>query len=173
MNKKGFTLVELLATLVILGIVVGITIVSVTSSFRNAKDKTEDVFVNTLEDALDMYLDSDANRLKFSNNEFCTISKKSGDVRVYKSTDYISFKNIITSRNDATNDEEKRINSSYSPLAEQDLVNPANEEVACNSNVSVEIYRDDDYVYYYKVSKDDFGCLKNGGYITNLPSECY
>ena len=159
MNKKGFTLVELLATLVILGIVVGITIVSVTSSFRNAKDKTENVFVGTLEDALDIYLDSDARKLGFSTTKTCTLNKTRGSVNVYKSTNALTFKDII--------------NSSYSSLVEQDLVNPANEKVACNSNVSVEIYRDDDYVYYYKVSKDNFGCLKNGGYITNLPSECY
>lgn len=159
MNKKGFTLVELLATLVILGIIVGITIVSVTSSFRNAKDKTEDVFVNTLEDTLDMYLDSDARKLSFKETKTCTLNKTHGSVNVYKSTNTLTFNDII--------------NSSYSPLVEQDFVNPANEKVTCNSNVSVEIYRDDDFVYYYRVSRDNFGCLKNGGYITNLPSECY
>lgn len=160
MNKKGFTLVELLATLVILGIVIGITILGVNSSFRNAKDKTENVFVGTLEDALDIYLDSDARKLSFSTTKTCTLNKTHGKVNVYKSDNDIplTFDDII--------------NSSYSPLVEQDLVNPANEEVKCNSNVVVNIYRDDDYVYYYKVSRDDFGCLKNGGYITNLPSEC-
>ena len=159
MNRKGFTLVELLATLVILGIILGIAIISVTSSFRNAKDKTEDVFVGTLEDAMDIYLDSDARKLTFSTTKTCTINKTRGSVNVYKSTNTSTFKDII--------------NSTYSPLADQDLVNPANEKVTCNINASVEIYRDDDYVYYYKVSKDNFGCLKNGGYITNLPSECY
>lgn len=158
MNKKGFTLVELLAALVILGIVVGIVIISIGGIFRNAKDKTEDVFVGTLEDALDMYLDSDARNLNFSTTETCTLNKTHGSVKVYKSTDILTFEHIIY--------------SSYSPLVEKDLVNPANEEVECNIDVGVDIYRDDDYVYYYKVSRDNFGCLKNGGYITNLPSEC-
>ena len=43
MNKKGFTLVELLATIVILGIVVGITMYSVNGGFKSAKEKTENV----------------------------------------------------------------------------------------------------------------------------------
>ena len=152
MNKKGFTLVELLATLVILGIVVGIAIIGITGVFKNTKAKTENVFVSTLEDALDIYLDSDARRLSFSSTSMCT-SKN-----IYESSSNLTFNDVI--------------NSNYSPLQENDLVNPANEAVVCNSNAKVDIYRDDNYVYYYKVNKNDFGCLKNSGYITNLPSEC-
>ena len=152
MNKKGFTLVELLATLVILGIVVGIAIIGITGVFKNAKEKTEDVFVGTLEDALEIYLDSDAKKLNFSTTSICA-SKN-----IYKSSNSLTFNNII--------------NSTYSPLQASDLVNPANENVTCNSNATVDIYRDDNYVYYYKVNKNDLGCLKNRGYITNLPSEC-
>ena len=59
-KKNGFTLVELLATLVILGIVVGITMISVGIKYKETKAKTEDIFVKTLEDALDIYVDTDA-----------------------------------------------------------------------------------------------------------------
>ena len=45
MNRKGFTLVELLATLVILGIVVGLGIVISGNVFGGAKEKTEGVFI--------------------------------------------------------------------------------------------------------------------------------
>lgn len=158
MNKKGFTLVELLATLVILGIVIGIVVIGVVGSLKNAKNKTEDVFAGTLEDALDIYLDSDAKKLNFSNINVCILNKTHGSVKVYKSTNSLTFNDII--------------NSTYSPLQLSDLVNPANEDVACNSSVVVNIYRDEDYVYYYKVNKDGFNCLKNSGFITNLPSEC-
>ena len=65
MNRKGFTLVELLATLVILGIIVGIVIISVSGSLGGAKEKTEEVFVDTIKDAMDVYLDSDAKELDF------------------------------------------------------------------------------------------------------------
>ena len=45
MNRKGFTLIELIATLLVLSLVVGITIYSVSGIFKDAKDKTEDVFI--------------------------------------------------------------------------------------------------------------------------------
>ena len=157
MNRKGFTLVELLATLIILGIVIGITIVGVNGGFRNAKDKTEEVFIKTLTNALDIYLDSgDAKELEYS--PICTISKKLGTAQVYKAT--VSFKNVI--------------DSEYAPLVEKDLVNPANLDVSCNasSSIPVDVYYDSDRVYYYRVAKSDFGCLKTTGYITNLPSGC-
>ena len=60
MNKKGFTLVELLATLVIIGIVVGFTIVGINYNINNTKKKTEDIFIGTIKDAIKVYLDSDA-----------------------------------------------------------------------------------------------------------------
>ena len=154
-KKNGFTLVELLATLVILGIVLSITIVTVNGGFRSAKDKTEDVFVKTIEDALNIYIDSDAKRLNY-NNEVGCIKKTHGSVKIYKASGSLSFNNVI--------------NSDYSPITASDLVNPANEGVSCNSMAPIEIYRDNDYVYYYKVAKNSFNCLLNSdGYITNLP----
>ncbi len=158
MNKKGFTLAELLATILILGIVVGITVISVSGGFKNARKKTEDVFIKTIEDALDIYISSDGSKSNYSQFA-CTINKKHGSVSVYKTS--ISFNDVI--------------NSTYTPLRVEDMHNPANKDEAnynCNTNVNVTIYRDSDYVYYYKVNKADFGCLNTTGYITNLPSGC-
>ena len=39
MNNKGFTLVELLATIVILSLITSITVVTITSVYSNSKDK--------------------------------------------------------------------------------------------------------------------------------------
>ena len=162
MNKKGFTLVELLAVLVILAIVLGITIVSVSGIFNNAKKKSEDAFVATIKDAMEMYLTSeDAKGLSFSTTCSNVLSKSYGNRKVYKST--ITFANVI--------------NSEYKPITQADLVNPANKDVACNnaSSISVTIYRDEDYVYYYKINRSAFGCLLNAAtgdassVITNLP----
>lgn len=164
MNKKGFTLVELLATLVILGIVVGLTVVGINVNIRKTKEKTEEVFIGTIKDAIKMYLndprDNDKNRLSF-NDEVCTIDKtlKTG-VKVYGTGSNVTISTVI--------------NSTYSPLLESDLVNPNNEGVECYFDAPVKIYRDEDYVYYYKLKKEDLDCLTMNldGYITNLPDNC-
>ena len=159
MNKKGFTLVELLATLVILGIVTSLTIIGLNINTNNTKKKTEEIFIGTIKDAIKMYLDSDARKLKY-DIEVCTISKALNDsVKVYK-TSSVTLDTII--------------NSKYSPLLNEDLVNPNNEDANCNINASVDIYRDEDYVYYYKMKKGDLNCLTIDldGYITNLPEGC-
>lgn len=171
MNKKGFTLVELLATLVILAVIIGIVLISSTGGFSNAKDKTEEVFVKTIKDALEIYIDSDGRNLNF-NNQVCTINKNipgTDDyrtVKVYKTNkdkngNTLTFNNVI--------------NSSYHPISESDMHNPANkgkDKYQCSTNGTLNIYRDEDYVYYYKIEKSSFGCFNKTGSINNLPSGC-
>lgn len=156
MNRRGFTLVELLATLVILGIVTSIVLIGINGGFNNAKDKTEDVFVKTVKDAMDIYLDSDAKKLNFSNAEVCTLNKTHGKSKVYKSSDNITLSDVI--------------NSEFHPISEDDLVNPVNSS-KCDKNTIVNIYRDEDYVYYYEID-GDMGCLVNTKSISILPEEC-
>ena len=160
MDRRGFTLVELLATLVILGIIMGIVVITVLGGFDNTKEKTEEAFISTLEDALDIYLDSDAKNLSYSDL-VCTINKthKLG-VKIYKTTSSVTFLDVI--------------NSEYHPITQSDLVNPANKEKKCKdaSEININIYIDEDYVYYYSVNKKDFGCLMTDELITNLPEEC-
>lgn len=154
MNRKGFTLVELIATLVVLGLVMSIVLVSVNGGFGEAKNKTEDVFIGTIKDAMDIYLNSDAKELKFNTTCSNYIDKTYGEVSVKKAT--ITFDKVINSR--------------YKPITQSDLVNPAN-EIECNDaiNIVVNIYKDEDYVYYYSINKNGFGCLTQSGVISNLP----
>lgn len=156
MNRNGFTLIELIATLVVLGIVLGITIVSLNNIFGSAKEKTEEVFVETIKDAMDMYLtSSEAKSLNF--NTVCTN-------KLQKSYGYVEIRKVNTTFKSV-------IDSEYKPITQKDLVNPANEEVSCNpaSDIAITIYKDDDFVYYYSVDKDSFGCLTDDGVISNLP----
>ena len=166
MNNKGFTLVELLATIVVLAIVAGITFGIINADFGKAKEKTEEVFVDTIRDAIKIYLDTDAKKLdgytilKDINGDDCIVRKKYGNISVYGKS--IKLKDII--------------DSSYSTITQNDLINPANKDVICANaeDITVNIYRDSDYVYYYSVDKNDFACLKNigGDYesvISNLP----
>lgn len=156
MNRKGFTLVELLATLVVLGIITMITVVSVNNIFNSTKNKSEDVFVNTIKNAMDMYLNSnDVKNLTSWDECDNSVNKIHGNIKMHKTeTKFISV-----------------INSEFKPITQSDLVNPANEKVKCNNAniISVDVYRDDDFVYYYSINKSSFGCLKNSGVITNLP----
>ena len=41
----------------------------------------------------------------------------------------------------------------------KDYKNPGNENVECNVNAEIEVYRDSDYVYCHKIKKDSLGCL--------------
>lgn len=161
MNRKGFTLVELLASLVILGIVLSIVFFSVNASFDNAKEKSEEAFVATIKDAMEIYLASDAKKLSFTSKCSNTLNKThNSGVKVYKVN--TTFDNVI--------------NSTYKPITQNDLVNPGNKDKKCAlaNKIDIRIYRDEDYVYYYKIKKSEFKCLKNtdGEYssiITNLP----
>ena len=159
MNKKGFTLVELLATIVLLGVIAGIVVITVNTGFGNAKKKTEEIFVSTLQDALDVYLDTDARQLS-GKNDVGYVKKTHGNVRIYL-IGTVSFNDVI--------------NSSMSPLNEDDFVNPAKEDGTCNTtsnleNAIIEIYRDADYVYYYKFEKGELdNCFLKDGVVTNLP----
>lgn len=56
MDRKGFTLVELLATILILGILMGISITAVSKYINKAKTETEEDIVNTVKQATVSYL---------------------------------------------------------------------------------------------------------------------
>ena len=176
MNNKGFTLIELLATLIVLGIVVGITVVGLNINFGKAKEKTEEVFVDTLKDAIDMYLSSEFGSLEKVSQCGNTLSKKhNGAVEVYK---YV--KNYKNNKGDGISspitfkDLIDNSNFEYKPLVESEFINPAN-ETKCDMAAVINVYRDEDYIYYYSVDKSTLGCLENdssNGYddfITNLP----
>lgn len=154
MNKRGFTLIELLATLAVLGIITGIVLVSSTSLFKDKKSDTEDVFVDTLKDAIKIYID-ELGGVEL-NGKKCTIKKSihQNEVGIYE-VKTITFENITDSK--------------YKPLTKGDMINPANDK-KCNINAEIHIYADSDFAYYYKFTGSELGCLsKNTGVISNLP----
>ena len=62
LNRKGFTLVELLVVLVILVVIMSIAIPSVTSSIERSKQKQKDSKIELIESAAELYVD------KYKNN---------------------------------------------------------------------------------------------------------
>ena len=143
MNRKGFTLVELLATLVVLSIVMGISIVGILGSLENAKKKTEKEFLTQLSNSVDAYITMCLSKYnvnksscqeftKFPNmsnslsdpNRFGVIVKSNNrSVNVYKSSQTINFTNILNEN----------------ILVENDLVNPVN-SVSCKDGSEIIIY---------------------------------
>ena len=57
MNNKGFTLIELLATVVLLSLVMGIGAYCVSNTITNSKKRTEKIFVDKLDSAIEEYID--------------------------------------------------------------------------------------------------------------------
>jgi type IV pilus assembly protein PilA len=54
--KKAFTLVELLAVIVVLGIILAVAIPSITSTLNTSKDKLNDIAVKQIKDAAKDYV---------------------------------------------------------------------------------------------------------------------
>ena len=62
-NKKGFTLVELLVVLVILVLIMSIAIPSVTSSMERSKSKQKNSKIQLMESAAEIYADRHKNTI--------------------------------------------------------------------------------------------------------------
>ena len=95
MNKKGFTLVELLAVIVILGLITGISIVAIFTSIGNAKKKAEREFLTQLSNSVEAYIDlcksdmaNDKERCGVAFGDITRkvglVKKSHGDISVYK-----------------------------------------------------------------------------------------
>ena len=64
LDNKGFTLVELLATVVLLSIIVGIAGISITTIIKNSKEKDYQLLVKEIKNAVELYYQE----CKFVNN---------------------------------------------------------------------------------------------------------
>ena len=139
MNRKGFTMIELLAVIVVLGI----TFPNMTDVFKSSKLKSEEAFVERISQSIDSYVTLNSSSIEFSPDEQAKKYYGGSDhsVNVYKKT--ITMNTIIGSN----------------IITGKDYKNPGNENVECNVNAEIEVYRDSDYVYCHKIKKDSLGCL--------------
>ena len=148
LNNKGFTLVEVLATLVILGIIATITTSVGMEVYNSSKVKAEGLFIKQLNKVIDDYIAQNGRMLDKRNGG--TLRKEGIDGREinvayykrYKSgTTWVKFADIINERIIKTND----------------FVNPYDSS-KCDVNSSIEIYDDADGVFYYRYK---LACIKN------------
>lgn len=147
MNRKGFTLIELLAVIVVLGLVLLISVPIISDAYTKSKIKSEEVFVDRLTQAIDSYVKLNSDTMSFScNSDRCEGTKTVNEKDTYN----ITYQMGTITINDIIND---------GILTQKDFVNAGNKDATCNTTAEVEVYKDSDFVYCYKVHKDSLGCL--------------
>lgn len=149
MNRKGFTLIELLAVIVVLGLVLLISVPIISDAYTKSKIKSEEVFADRLTQAIDSYVKLNSDTMSFScNSDRCEGTKTVNEKDTYN----ITYQMGTITINDIIND---------GILTQKDFVNAGNnnKNVSCEPNAEVEVYKDSDFVYCYKVHKDSLGCL--------------
>lgn len=146
MNRKGFTLIELLAVIVVLGLVLVVTIPSITSAYKNSKIKSEEVFVDRLTQAIDSYVKLNSDTMSFSCKSDRCEGRKTENGKEYD----ITYQKGVITINDIIKD---------GILTQKDFVNAGNKETSCDTSAEVEVYKDSDFVYCYKMKKDNLKCF--------------
>lgn len=144
MNRKGFTLIELLAVIVVLGLVLLISVPIISDAYTKSKIKSEEVFVDRLTQAIDSYVKLNSDTINFNENG--TGTKTVNEKDTYNITYQMG-----------TIDIKKIIDDGI--LTQKDFVNAGNKDATCNTTAKIEVYKDSDFVYCYKVHKDRLGCL--------------
>lgn len=144
MNRKGFTLIELLAVIVVLGLVLLISVPIISDAYTKSKIKSEEVFVDRLTQAIDSYVKLNSDTINFNENG--TGTKTVNEKDTYNITYQIG-----------TIDIQKIIDDGI--LTQKDFVNAGNKDATCNTTAEVEVYKDSDFVYCYKMEIDSLNCL--------------
>ena len=88
MNRKGFTMIELLAVIVVLGIVLVITFPNMTDVFKSSKLKSEEAFVERISQSIDSYVTLNSSNITFDKqpkNFIKCLGLSPQKVEVYKS----------------------------------------------------------------------------------------
>lgn len=153
MNRKGFTLIEVIAVIVLLGIVIAISAPSIISVYDDSKLKSEEIFVDRLSEGIDNYVKFSVgdlsgftssgvkNKCQYDSGTDACDSTYS--VEVWETTSSIS--NVIAG----------------GFISAEKYKNAGNNSATCNEEAPVEIYKDSDGVFCFKVKKDNdsLGCL--------------
>lgn len=176
MGNKGFTLVELLATIVIIGIVMGIAVNGVIHYIHTSKLKSEKIFVDKIENALKSYLAVKGSSLTEQEDlpvlyrKCLKVGEEGGSTNSCKDVKVKNFGTINLSVI-TKSDDEFEASSSYS---KEDLINPKNNENCLSgSDPNIRVFRDDDFVYYYYLDLKDSSCDidVSNQIVSNLPKD--
>ena len=99
LNNRGFTLVELLAVIVILITIMSIAIPTISSSLERSKDKQNKAKIKNIEAAAELYITDNKNAINVIDGKYCTIeiNKLEGYLNSddLKDVDNKSFEGVI------------------------------------------------------------------------------
>lgn len=176
MNNKGFTLVEMLAVVVILGIVMGIATNGVLSYIETSKKKSEKIFVDKIENAIKSYISLNGSG----------ISNKTGESPIA----FTKCKRVISGGSSCSDDDKvdstayalngfklseitDRDDDSANLVRKDSMVNPKNKEKCFEDgkDPEVSLFKDSEKVYYYYVDLSELSCdiSDENSIITNIP----
>lgn len=160
-NRKGFTLIELIAVIVILSIILIVAVPNLIETYKQSKLKSEGMFVKQLTKSIESYVSLNGSNLEYTDfgeaKKSLTVedTDKSYTVKISKST--IKIQDIIDSN----------------IIEENEYRNPGNKDKKCDKEAEIEVYRDSDYVYCHKIKKDSLECLTQDYIDKNKVSEEY
>lgn len=152
-NRKGFTLIELIAVIVILSIILIVVTPNLIETYKESKLKSEGMFIKQLTKSVESYVSLYGSEMTFTE-ESGTYYKQKTDAKECKVTqDYVNvYKSDKTTIKDI-------IDPNINIIEESEYRNPGNKDTKCNPDAKIEVYRDSDYVYCFKIKKDEMGCL--------------
>lgn len=158
MNKKGFTLIELIAVIILLSLILVIAVPNLIDTYRQSKLKSEEMFLKQLTKSIESYVSLEASSFiyeeSFPANKTLTKKIYNRDTQKYEEQETTLPVTVYKSSNKSIKDViEKKI------IEENDYINPGNKNKKCSINNIIEIYRDSDYVYCFKIKKEDLECL--------------
>ena len=178
MGNKGFTLIEMLAVVLILSIIMGIATNGVISYINTSKIKSEKIFVDKIANYIDSYIVLYGSSMNTIGNEYTfkkckKLTKNNDELECIYSNSYdvtaIELNSFSLDKITEGNN-----NEGYANLVEKDdLVNPGNKKKCFDetNNPYVRVFRDSDYVYYYYVDLSNNVCEihEENKIINNIP----
>lgn len=144
MNRKGFTLIELLAVIIITALILVMIAPNIIDGYKESRLKVEDTFVKRISNAIDSYVTLNGDELTFTSYQGGReYTKPSQDNKVTVSVTNKTINDLIQNK----------------LITQKNYINPNNKSVTCNTNANIEIYKDSDLVYCYKVKSSSLSCL--------------
>lgn len=154
LNKKGFTLIELIAVIVIIALLFMFVVPNFSKYLEASRQKSEEIFYGEIENIINNYVSLYKSELELDTSVVKKISKEdsllgtSYDVKVYRYEETY-FNKLIDS----------------GILNEGEFVNPNGNIKYDKDSSTFTVYRDSDYVYCFsytlKENSEDTGFTKS------------